>query len=377
MVNMPHSRREFIKYAGAASGLAALAGCTGNPDGESDGGSGDSSDGGSGDSNGDSGGSSGGSSDGDSGGSQKIVTGWAGEGSAGYSVGTSLAGVIEQNSDSISIDVRATQTAENPRLLAQGELDMIYTSSLVHHHVMSEQGAYSERVVDPKPLQMYGLFPVEYFFIARSGTEIESFGDLSGKRVTIYNPSTSAWLVGKSALEAVGVYSGIDQRRMEISAVPDEFTSGNLDAIMVYTVSQNIVPGWIQELVSRMNDDEYQIVLPTDSELEKLQSAPGIIQRSYKPSGIYSNSEPPEVPLFGQLLCMYAHPELDNEVVQEFMRVTQENSDTLGEQTAFLNGWGEKGLLLDQMAEEYPFHPGAADFFEEIGWWDEDVYTEG
>jgi TRAP transporter TAXI family solute receptor len=349
-------RRHYLRGT-ASLGALLVAGCVGSDDDDSGGESNDGEDGGSG------------SGDYD----QEIQAGWAEEGGAGFTLGQVVSTLLHEHSD-FGMDVGATSGAANMRRLDQNDYDIGYTNSHVYSLAYDRKSPFDDPQIEQDIWQIFGVFDVEYFFIARSDANVETLADFAGKNVTIYTPSASMHLAARDGLENVGVYEEMNERQYSVSNVPRPFESGEVDVAMAYNVIGDITPSWVQELTPQLDDDEFNFVQMTDEEAEQMGTG-GNTMIKHTPSGYYSETDHPEIWASRIGYNQHAPPDFPDELMYNFLEELHRLSDEAQEENALAARLGtQEGFEL--LLNDYPIHPGAADFYRDQGWWSDD-WTEG
>lgn len=356
------NRRKFIQTASASGIALGLAGCTstdneGTPEGGGE-------EGGNGNGNG-----------GGNGGSTRLITGWSEEGSSGFTVGNVLAKIMSQYNEDINIDVRSTGSAENLRLLSRGELNFGYTNAHLYDLAMRDQPPYKKKPLETKPLQAFGIFGAQMFYLARANSDVETISDFAGKRVSIFTPSVSMYAAAQHGLQEAGVYSKMDERQISISDIPQAFSNGRIDVTLAYNAAQTLTPSWVQDMVSRMKDDEFNFVKPTKSEAEAM-TVGGVNINEAKPPSVYENQEAPTIRRLSLSYSQHCRPDVSEDDVYGFIKTIHEHRDQAAQESALLKPFGTQSTFFDPIVKEHPVHPGAVKYFKEQGWWS-DEYQSG
>lgn len=340
------SRRNAIKSVGVV-GLSTLAGCMGGEENEEN--------------------------------DEAIPTGWSETGSAGYATGQIVATVLDQESD-ISIDARGTGSAENMRLMDTGELAMGYSNAYLYDLVMRDAEQFEDNPIENKPVQAFGAMAANMFFIAHSEFEMETISDIAGHRATIYQPSVSMYPAVAEGFGNMGLLDKFDERQMGTGDIADAFVNQEVDATLAYNVAGDAVPSWLEEIVSRMDDDELDVLVPTSEEIEAMTGVNGVSAgESARPPELYDDREAPEVTRFNLMYGTYATADedvLDQQTMYNILSTLHENREQIREEASILKQFGtEPNMFSDFVIPEYPVHPGAVEFYEEQGWWSNE-YTE-
>lgn len=338
-------RRKVLKAIGSGS-VALIAGCTGdNPNGK------DTE-------------------------TTRVVGGWSSEGTSGFAVGQVIAKILDQNSDSVRMDSRSTGAGQNLRLLSKGNIDLGYTQSYSYANAMREVAPWNDPPIETKPWQGFGVTPGALFFVSRSESNIKTISDFAGKPVTITNPDIGAYSPTREVLKSVGVWDQIDERSMALSEVPNAFVNGRIDATLVLSLGLDgdLVAGAFQEMLERSNSEDITVVEPTDSEVEDML-IPGLKKRDAVPNLPNIDKEAPEISMPVMWYNVYTRPELEDDALYEIVKMMYENKDEMADGHPFGRNMDER-KFIGGMNPEHPVHPGAAKFYKEQGWWDDEL-SEG
>jgi len=366
MDNHGVNRRKFLTGA-AAVGFAGLAGCTGGGNDGGDGGTDDTTtDGG----------------DGGSGGGDQQLSLRVGTSAGGTKdVGLAVERAVSQHSDTLDY-----ATVESPGYIGtlyrldQKQFNAGITDNNSMNKALNEEGQFAEQAVDSIPLQGFGAFPYSIYFIARDGTGIETFDDLAGKNVYPAEPGYSTrgtTLDVLSQPQVKDVYDQMNIMNMGVGDAPGAMEEGRIDAAIAYGTPGVRYTGWVTEIASR-TDIHY--VQPTDALKEAAESF----------SGAGTSTTPyDEWPLGNQdigtdevftwnLEVNYVfNPDANPDAVYELCRVVDEHNDTVNEAEDQFNDFATTADMLTQVMEgdDFPVHPGAAQYYKDNDVWDDSKYT--
>lgn len=234
---------------------------------------------------------------------------------------------------------------------------------------------FEEDPVEQLPWQGFLAFPYNIYLMAREDTDIHTFDDLAGASVYPAEPGFSTRATTLEVWEQEptrDVYEEMDIVDMDVSDAPGAMEEGRIDAAIAYGTPGVGNTGFVVEYDSR-NDVRY--VEHTDELVESIQSFPG--------AGYSEFDNPVEDFNWGQdigtdsivtwdLNVTFAfHPETPNEAVHELTRVAAEHGDTVRDSERRFTPASAEDCVAPALAD-YPFHPGAAEYYQEAGVWDDD-----
>jgi len=385
-------RRKFLQTVGAAS-LVGLAGCGG--DGGDSGGGSDGDDGGDG---GDSGGGSDGddgSNGGDSGGSDGDDSGDGGTESVEWTIGTSgpetathasgvaMSEVISERSDNISMSAQTTGgTAANPRLIAQGDIDVAQSTDWAVARSNSGADPYGEPV-GKTMTQVLPFMTLEYYLVRRTDDE------LSGIETVSDIPQDGSISMAFGQRGGTNFFAGLDGFRMSgIDDVQDkydlqsmswgdqgaQFADGRLDIMLVYGVSREVLTGWAQEAGAQAD------VAVVEWEFSEEDMASSELPYTYieTPADLWDGQDIrlDSIPAVGTGYETIFPAEVSEDLGYEFVSTVMDDIDAVREASSVLARAGpdfaQEFLLPSANA---PVHPGAERYYKENDLWNDELTT--
>lgn len=358
--NQLSARRTFLKTAGAA-GIAGLAGCMGGGDTEN---TNDGSDGGSGD------------------GTTTWTLGTSSPETATHASGVAMSQVVSGQSDNIDMSAQTTGgTAANPRLIAQGDIDIAQSTSWSVARSNTGADPYGEPV-SKTMTQALPFMTLEYYLVKR---DVEKFSDITSVSDIPTDGSVSMafgqrggtnYFAGLDGFRLSGIENPTekyDVRSMSWSDQGAALGDGRLDIGIVYGVSREVLTGWAQELDAT-----------TDVGLVEWEFDEAAIQESGLP---YVYLETP-ADVWNQELSMDSIPsvgvayetifpgDVSEDLVYEFTKNVFENVESVREASSVLKRAGPEfasEFLLP--SPDAPVHPGAEKYYKEADLWSDDLTT--
>lgn len=374
----PRKRRDVLKGTGAlgAAGLIGLAGCADTSGG------GDGSGGDSGDSGGD-----GGSGDGSGDGTETedvpedaevMVVGTAASPTANFAAMQGFGTAVNENSDEVYMDVRPSEgMAANIGAMNRDEIDLGLQTDYNAAKIREGEGAYED--LDFELSQIVQTATTEWLLISNDES-IQSYEDIdSDVRVAPGPP-------GSSVLEYFAdIFGALD---IEYNETPVGFgdigsalAEGRIDVGLAATnnaptASQQdgaelIEPGWVQQIKGTV---DAQLLGLSEENFSALQDTPGLnpfyIETDLVPDG-YAYV-PDQVPAMVQTTYLCGPTDASYDAIYEMLETAWDLRDSMGDYHNFLSYHQYEDHWTNRAYEDVPFHDAAADFYEEVGLWEDD-----
>lgn len=333
------SRKEFLKYTATAGLLTTpMAGCTNSDTGSSD-----------------------------DDGSMVVVSGPSD--SAGHAMMQGAAAEINEASDEIEVDPRPGGSRANINRLENGEAQMGYTQTYTAGLINEGQDPFSDLSFTPN--QVFHMYDVNWFFITNNA-DYGTIEDIDSDTVVSPGPQGSG--SGEALDHALNVLDiDYERRSIEFTQQASAMKSGRLDVGIGATVNGTTETGWLQQ--NKSSADLRTVNIP-DSAVDPLDEDPYTLIQEYE-TGERENwahiHDP--VRVVTHAYCFLVRNEYSYDAVYEYLTQMHENIDAIQESHAL---WGPLSDLewWVESAFDMPFHPAAADFYEEQGVW-RDEFTRG
>lgn len=364
-----NTRRRFMQAA-AAAGIAGIAGCLGNGDVDDDDPLEDDDDT---------------EVDGDDD-TDDDADDTADEPQLELTVGTSTGGTMDvglavEAAVSEVSDTLDYTTIESPgyigtaRRLDEDQFDGGIVDTATMNHAMQNTGEFEDTPVENVPWQGFLAFPYSIYVMAREDTGIETFDDLAGANVYPAEPgfSTRATTLDVWSQEPTAdIYDEMNIIDIDVGDAPGRMEEGEIDAAIAYGTPGIGNTGWVVEYDARV---DVQYVEHTDALVESIQE--------YAGAGYSEFDNAPEEFAWDQnigtdeivtwdLNVTYAfHQEADPDAVYELTRIAAEENDVIRQAEQRFTPEDAEDLTASALAD-YPFHPGAAEYYQDTGVWNDD-----
>ncbi|MDX1456032.1 MAG: TAXI family TRAP transporter solute-binding subunit [Marinobacter sp.] len=248
----------------------------------------------------------------------------------------------------------------NLNAIRQGELDLAVAQSDWQYHAYNGTSTFEEDGANEGLRAVFSLHPEPFTVVASKGSNINSFEDLAGKRVSVGNPGSGQRATAEVLMEAMGW--GLDKFSLaaELKAAEQSqaLCDGNIDAFF-YTVGHP--SGAIKEATTSCDS----VLVNVDNEAtQKLVSDNPYYRVATIPGGMYRGNDE-DVTTFGVAATFVTSTDVPDDVVYEVVKAVFENFDSFKRlHPAFANLQKEE-MVSDALSA--PLHPGALKYYKEVG----------
>lgn len=334
------TRRAFLAATGLGA-TATLAGCTGGDDG-----------------------GGGGGSDGPVGEDGEFVMQTSTTDTLAYQMSQGIGEVIRQNTDDVRIEPRESEgTNANVGDLNENQAQIVYlqnwTANLIH------EGEEPFDQLNFEPYQVMHYYDLGWFF-ATANEGWETVADIEPDSRVSPTPRGSGTA---EMLEHALSYAVDDYNRVSVGygEQGSEMNDGSLDVGAATLVNFDIEPSWLEEM--KASADLRMLGWPDDA-LQEIQDDPGLVITEVDTSDLEGYAYLPDTSNMMTLAYNFVvRNDLAYDPLYEFLETLWDNRDNLEEYHAVLSYLADGEFWVDNHYENMPFHPAAADFYEEQGLW--------
>ncbi len=297
--------------------------------------------------------------------------------------GTQDVGLAVERAVSETSDELDYSTVESPGYI--GTLYRLdsdqFNAGIVDNNSMSkaaeDRGDFAEQGVDSLPYQGFSAFPYSIYVVARDGTGIETFDDLAGANVYPAEPgySTRATTLDVWSQDPTAdVYDEMNIMDMGVSDAPGAMEEGRIDAAIAYGTPGVSYTGFVTEYDARV---DVHYVEPTDALIESAESygGAGTSRTPYEDWSLEQDIGTDEVFTWNLEVNYVFHEDASDDAVYELCRVVDEHNDVVNEGEDQFNDYESTEDMLEQALEgdEFPFHSGAVEYYQDNDVWDDSL----
>nr|WP_275039993.1 TAXI family TRAP transporter solute-binding subunit [Natrialba hulunbeirensis] len=340
------SRRDALKLAGGV-GLVGLAGCLGD---------GDQTD---------------------------ITVGSSSSGSTTYDNSQAIQRVVSEQSDSINfITQDAGGDPQSMRLYADDELNAYSTGNFILNQALTDSGPFEEPDnIDTFPLHGFSHLSLNLYWVALEDSGIETTDDLFGADIYALPAGWGLRDLTEQMYGEVGLWEELEEGvvNFETSEAASAMEEGRVDAAVVYTSNYDALPAWAVEVDAR---NDIQMVEMTDEFAEAANefAGAGYEELDEAPGGWDQDVDigADSYPTWTETYPYMFDPDISDEVVYDLMEICHEHYQSMQDaQPAILDYSDPENFTFALThTDEVGVHPGAADWYEDNGVWNDD-WTRG
>lgn len=289
-----------------------------------------------------------------------VSLGTSSSGSSPYLMGSAFASVVNGVQDTFEVSAQVTGGFKDSlSLIADGEIDVAMLGA--YDVICAYQGINDYEGKDFSCIRQLFPYCSEYYHLfCRADSGIETWEDVTGKKLNINTPSSSGHANNLLIIEAFG-HTQDDYKIFEISTSSsyDSMRDNVIDASMA---GMSIGNASLTELASSV--PIHLIEMPKDV-FEKFNELKlGVNQYGYIPGGTYAGQDE-DCGTYISYNMMYTTDELDEETAYQLTKAFWENLEALGQAEA-----GFSAITSDWMSvgvEGVPYHDGAIRYYKEVG----------
>lgn len=336
--NQSFKRRRFVKTAGVL-GVGSIAGCLG----------------GSGESN-----------------ANELTIGTLSEGSATYAMSQGMSSVISEHSDSLTLNaVPGPGSQGNIGQLARGEFDIAYTMNWLSTKIANGEEPFGD--LNYQPCQLHQMLDTPYgnFFNYHGWTSFDDIEDGAKFNPSPRGTGTAEMLI--YALDFVIERDSWEWVSLGYAEQPDALDEGRIDIATSTILNYNTEPSYLQDMKSR--GDLSMIAWPDDA-LEKMRDDDRLTIQEVDMTKFDGYASVPEThPTPTSTNNFITRADAPYDPIYEYMTTMLENNEALPEYHALLEPFQDREWFAQTPFSDMPFHPAAADAFEEYDLWDDETMT--
>jgi len=331
-------RRAFLKATGIAASVPALTGCLSGDGGEG--------------------------SDGPVAENGEFVMRTASENTLAYQMSQGISEVARDHADDVSIEPLPSEgTNANVGYLGENEAQMVYLQNWTANLIDEGEGAFSD--LNFQPYQVMHYYDLGWF-LATPNEGWETVADIESDSRVSPTPRGSGTA---EMIEHALNYAVDDYERVSVgySEQGSEMNDGSLDVGAGTFVNFDIEPGWLEEM--KASTDLRLLGWPDDVRSE-LEDDSGILMTDIGMSDFEGYAYTPD-PLPSMTLAynFVVRDNLAYDPLYNYLETLWDHKDELADYHPVLGYLAEGEFWVKNMYENMPFHPAAADFYEEKGLW--------
>lgn len=336
-------RRWFLQVTGAA-GTAGLAGCSGITGDGGDDGSIEYDD--------------------------RLVIVSHESGSAGNAAMQGMAATVNEHTDKVRLDAPPSSgPADNVGRMDRGEAHIGQVQDWVINAALEGEDPYGELSFSPQ--QVFTLYTVPWLFVT-ANENIQEITDIGSDTGIVIGPGGS----GTRDLfrKVLSLYDVTDYQIKDIPFTDQAsaFADGRIDVGLTNVLNSAVEPGWVQEI--KATTDQLGIVRWPDGGQALVDN--GVVGTQEWDISDYHEGyelyEPPK--MYTSVLESYnfiARHDVPEDLLSAVLETSYDNREEMAERHALLTFYGNDEFWVSGIWDDVPFHPSAANFYQDMGIWND------
>ncbi|WP_166252276.1 TAXI family TRAP transporter solute-binding subunit [Marinobacter salicampi] len=248
----------------------------------------------------------------------------------------------------------------NLNAIRQGELDLAVAQSDWQYHAYNGTSEFSDDGKNEKLRAVFSLHPEPFTVVASKDSNIKTFEDLEGKRVSVGNPGSGQRATAEVLMEEMGWTMDKFSLAAELKAAEQSqaLCDGNIDAFF-YTVGHP--SGAIKEATTSCDS----VIVSVDNEAtKKLVDENPYYRVATIPGGMYRGNDE-DTTTFGVAATFVSSSDVPDEVVYQVVKAVFENFDSFKRLHPAFGNLEKQEMVSDALSA--PLHSGAEKYYKEAG----------
>lgn len=282
-----------------------------------------------------------------------------GTGGAYFPYGGGLASVWTRELPHVTASAEATGASiENVRLIHTNEAQVALIQADAMNFALKGEGDFTE----PQDVMAIGwMYPNFIQMTYRADSDIQTFADLAGKRVAVGDAGSAAELGMRLVSEALGLtYDDFaTTQRIGFSDMTSAFRNNQID------VANYVGALGLGALIDLSSTEDINVLTFSGEEMDRIGALAPFITRGVMPAGTYPGIEADRqwIPSLANFIVVNTN--MDRLLAYELTKTLYENQPAL--EAAHPSGAFTKPEAMPIENAFVPIHPGALDYFKEIG----------
>ncbi len=285
-----------------------------------------------------------------------IATG--GTGGVYYPIGGGLAEIINNHVEGYSATAEVTgASVENMGLIANGDADLALVLADTAQQAHLGTGRFEGQQIEATRA-LASIYANMIQIVVPADSEIQSLGDLAGKRVSVGAPGSGTEVNAQTLLAANDVsFDDFDAQRLNFNETADALANGDIDAGF-WSVGAPT-----SSIMNLATINDIRILALTAEEIAAAREADPTFRELPLPAGMYEGQDG-EVATLGVPNVLVVSSDMPDDLAYA---ITRAMFDNIADLQAVHPAANETTVEFTMDATPVPLHPGAIRYFEEAG----------
>lgn len=285
---------------------------------------------------------------------------------AAYGANEGIASVVNDNTDDIYVEAQTSSGTEaNIGALQDEDAEMVYVQNWSAREIAEEVEPFDDLGFELS--QVFHFYDLPWFFCTPD-EDLETLSDIGSG--TAVSPTPEGSGTAPALEHALGQVDDYDRISTGFGDQGSAMQEGQLDVGVGTYMNFQIVPGWLQEMMGTV---DLRILGVDDDMLEEWEDDDQLLIESFDGDEIEEAAYTPDevhCPTFAYNFV--SRSDLDYDTVYTFLETMYDHRESLPDYSALLERLGDDDFWVENMYDDIPFHAAAADFYEEIGVWQDE-----
>ncbi|MEM1399433.1 MAG: TAXI family TRAP transporter solute-binding subunit [Pseudomonadota bacterium] len=249
----------------------------------------------------------------------------------------------------------------NINTVRAGELEFGVAQSDWQYHAYNGTSQFEEQGAFENLRAVFSVHPEPFTLIARAGTGIAGFEDLSGKKVNVGNPGSGQRATMEVVMEAFGMSMDDFSLAAELkgSEMAQAVCDGKIDA-MIYTIGHPAAA-----ITEAATTCDVELISVAGGPIDGLVSENSYYRTATIPGGMYKGTDA-DTTTFGVGATFVTSADVPEEVVYTVVKAVFDNFDDFKKLHPAFANLSEAEMISDGLSA--PLHPGAEKYYKEREW---------
>ena len=287
-------------------------------------------------------------------------------GTTGHAALEAMASTLNDHLEGLSLEAQTSSgTEENIGDINSGDIEMGFLQNWTAREFREDVPPFDE--IDFQMTQVFHYYDLPWFFIT-ARDDLETLSDIGDGMTVSPTPSGSGTAPG---LEAALEYpTGGDFERISVSFAEQggAMAEGRLDVGVGTMMNFAITPGWLQEAVA--STDEFTVLGVEESTRQEWEDDDRLLSQMLDMNQM-EGADADDVHVPGEIAAptfsynFVSRGELDYDAVYHFLETMWEQRGALADAFGIFGFHDNPEFWVENPYEGIPFHPAAADFYDE------------
>ena len=249
----------------------------------------------------------------------------------------------------------------NINTVRAGELEFGVAQSDWQHHAYNGTSKFADQGKFEELRAVFSVHPEPFTMLARSGSGINTFEDLKGKRVNVGNPGSGQRATMEVVMDAYGI--SLDDfavaSELKGSEMAQALCDDKIDA-MIYTIGHPAAA--VTEVTNTCGVDFVDV---KGEAIDGLIADNPFYRTATIPAGMYKGQEA-DASTFGVGATFVSSSNVPDEVVYVVVKAVFDNFEDFRKLHPAFANLNEEQMISDGLSA--PLHDGAVKYYKERGW---------